>query len=399
MSKPLPIHRIPPLIFAMTFVIISGIDIYVPISPQLAEVFQVSDATMKFSFILGPLGCCIMGIPFGYLSDRRGRRPLMFLGIALYLIGSLACAFSHNMESFFIGRAIQAAGVGGIGVVNGAILADLFRGITLGRHMATFGALVPITFSIAPILGAQIEHYLGWRAIFYFLFLAMCIVATPFLVFVPETSSKSKELKRLIPGLWELFTCRLTSTLAITHSAPITVAALFTVSGPFLYQQVYGFTSIGFSLIQAIPVGAQFFGALVYGRTVQKYGLAGCMRIGAKGVTLFIFACGLVLLGLIPPDPYYAVAIICLFSCVATFIISSAATLLLDHSPQDKGLTVSFLTLGKNIILAILVAVASMSPHNSAYPMLLWMFCIASVVLMLVLSCLRDIPKVAGAKV
>lgn len=391
MSKQPNTWLVPPLVFLLTFVIICGIDIYVPIAPQLASVFAVSDSYMKLTLLLGPLASCIAGIPFGYASDRWGRRPFLLLGIGLFILGALICGSCQGFAGFLIGRAIQSLGVGGLGVLCGAIFADLFTGVALARYMAIYGTLFPITFSLAPIIGAQIDAHFGWRAIFVFLVGLMTLTGLAFWRFFPETVKGDTELGPVLPRFRELCSSPWICLLVMTHSIPVTITALFTVSGPFLYQQAFGFTPIAFSFIQAVPVAAQFLGALACSQLVTRIGLAGCFHIGLRGAAAFAVASLAMLLGLIPPNPYLAVAMICIYSCVAPFVVTTAATLVLDHSPYDKGLTVSFISLVKNGVLSGVVTLGSVSSHGSLAPMMTWMLAVATMVIILVILSLRQL--------
>lgn len=368
------------LVFAMTVVMISSLDIYVPVAPDLARIFGVSDHMIKLTFLLGPLGSCLIGIPFGYLSDRKGRAPVVVISLILFQVGTLLLALSPNMTVFFVGRALQSLGAGGLSIMGGAILADLFHGVTLAKYMGIYSAIFPLAFALAPIVGAQLYVHFGWRSIFLFLFAAMGVIGPLFYRHLPESKTQPKEKK----GVFSLFKSKGMRLLILANTLPGTVGAIFTVNSPFLYINVFHFDPSSFSMIQAIPIGIQCLGAVIYQRLVVTIGMRGSFNVGLITSGLFSLLSLLTLFKWIPQGPYNTIAILSLFSFGATFIMSTAGAIILDSSGEHKGLNVSLLNFIRNLLLAVIVTLASLVPNETVYPMLGAMLSIALIVMFLI---------------
>jgi MFS family permease len=104
-------------------------------------------------------------VPFGMLSDRWGRKPIITLGLILFAIGSVVAALSHSIEGVIVGRALQGAGAVGSTLI--ALVADLTRDEHRTKAMATIGMTIGISFSIAMVLGPVLNGWVHVNGIFW----------------------------------------------------------------------------------------------------------------------------------------------------------------------------------------------------------------------------------------
>jgi multidrug resistance protein len=106
----------------------------------------------------------IFQVPFGTLSDKIGRKPTILIGLLIFLVGSLLCAFSDNIYTLMAGRFLQGAGA--IGSVVTAMIADLVEEKTRGHAMAIMGGFIAMSFAFAMALGPVIASHYGISTIF-----------------------------------------------------------------------------------------------------------------------------------------------------------------------------------------------------------------------------------------
>lgn len=99
----------------------------------------------------------IFQVPFGSMSDKIGRKPTLLVGLIIFLIGSIICAYSTDIYTLMIGRFLQGAGA--IGSVITAMISDLVEEEVRGKAMALMGGSIAISFAIAmgvgPVIGAS----------------------------------------------------------------------------------------------------------------------------------------------------------------------------------------------------------------------------------------------------
>lgn len=114
----------------------------------------------------------LLQVPFGWLSDRWGRKPVITLGLLVFAAGSVVAALSHSIAGVILGRAIQGAGAVPAAVM--ALASDLTREQQRLKAMAVIGMTIGAAFVLSMALGPVLQNFLGVPGIFY---LIACLAA------------------------------------------------------------------------------------------------------------------------------------------------------------------------------------------------------------------------------
>jgi len=107
----------------------------------------------------------LLQIPFGMMSDRFGRKPVIAAGMLLFAIGSVIAAMSTSIEGVLLGRVIQ--GSGAVAAAITALLADLTRDEHRTKAMATIGMTIGVSFAVSMALGPILNTWIGVDGIFW----------------------------------------------------------------------------------------------------------------------------------------------------------------------------------------------------------------------------------------
>ena len=185
-------HRAMPLLIALLVTIGPlSIDMYLPSIPAMADALSTNEGSVQLSLMTFFIGLMLGQLLYGPFSDKFGRKPMIYLGLSIFIMGSIACAFSQNVSQLQWIRFVQGLG-GSIGMVIAfAIIKDLYHGPMMGKMMSMVLAILGLSSVVAPLIGDGLQHLGSWRMIFYFLASYATLILILVIFFLPESSPKN----------------------------------------------------------------------------------------------------------------------------------------------------------------------------------------------------------------
>lgn len=247
-------------------------DIYLPALPEMVGVLNTTQAMTNLSLSLFFVFYAFGILLWGALSDKYGRKPMLFIGLVIYILASFACAYSQSVEQLIGSRILQAIGGSAATAVATALVKDLYGGAQRARVLAIVMSMVIVAPMVAPVIGAFLLKYASWRAIFVLLagVGGMGIVSAFFLqeTVVPDPSrSVLYTLGRPIAILQN----RSLSILLLLFSSTTLALMAYLASASYIYIKYYHLSEQKFSFFFALNAFAAMFGPIIYLRLAKRF--------------------------------------------------------------------------------------------------------------------------------
>ena len=218
-----------------------GLFLLLPVFAVAALGVVGGDDPARVGLALGMYGLtqACMQIPFGLASDRWGRRPVVLVGLLLFVLGSVICALSNDIFWITIGRAIQ--GSGAISAAITAWLADATRPEVRTRAMAMVGGSIGLSFALALVAAPLIVGAGGLSGLFWSIALlgVVCLLVARFVVPVVPLAAKPAQPARAMQVFTHTDLLRLNFGVFCLHLIQV---AMFVVIPP-LFIKLGGFSS------------------------------------------------------------------------------------------------------------------------------------------------------------
>ncbi|WP_088345436.1 MULTISPECIES: multidrug effflux MFS transporter [Rhodomicrobium] len=231
---------------------------------------------------------------FGPLSDRFGRKGPLYLGLALFAIGSVAATLAESATAMFAARVLQGFGAAAPRILAIAIVRDRFAGRRMARVMS-FVMMVFIAMPIlAPSIGQAVMLAAPWRAIFAVLLLACLIILVWSWLRLAETHAAGYRLPlspaRLFEAIRAIITQRQTAGYAIAFGFIFGILLSYVASAEQIFVVVYGLGT-SFPIVFGAIASAMIVASLINARLVERIGMR---RVSHVSLLALATACGIV---------------------------------------------------------------------------------------------------------
>lgn len=257
-------------------------DIYLPAMPAMAEALQ-GDIELTITGFL--LGFTLAQLIWGPVSDRIGRKTPLFIGMALFIIGSAGCALSTSLEQVVFWRIFQAFGACTGPMLARAMIRDLFARTRAAQMLSTLVIIMAIAPIIGPLLGGQIIRVGSWHLIFWLL-AVIGILMLLALLWLPETLPAEKRVHTSVGGALNNYRQLLMQWTFMRYTLCLTfyyVAAYAFITGsPAVYIRYYGVAPQQYGWLFAINILGVMAMSAVNRRLVQRYALDTLLKVAAS---------------------------------------------------------------------------------------------------------------------
>ena len=280
----------------------------------------------------------------GSLSDRFGRRPLLLLGLGIFLMGTLVCAAAGSILGLQVGRMVQGFGSACLVVVGRASLRDTTSGPELARAMALTSAIFAIGPIIAPITGVLLMAAGGWRAVFAGIIVAIGGLLAAAVFGYRETNMAPDQLAldpaRLRASVSRIITHPQSSMFLLTAATLQFTMVSMVSNSPRLFKSQFGIEGAAYALLFALSAIGIVIGQLINHRLIGRLGVLTATRLAAGLLAVDAASIALATSINMQSLPLF-LGQLALFSAGYLVIMSNAASLVLEPHREIAGLTAS----------------------------------------------------------
>lgn len=252
-------------------------DIYTPSFPEMVTYFRTNEDAIQRLLSMNFLGLCVSSLFFGPASDAYGRRKILCLGLAIFMLGSIGCALTSSFEWMIGWRFFQGIGCGSIVSAGMATFFDIYPPESSSRLVSFCNGAVGGMMALAPLIGNWISIHYGWRTNFYVIALLATLAFVSVYLFIKETLPKEKRTPLNLANIVKNYTSVLTNFPFLAHtliwSLMFSVVIVFIANLSLIFIDYLHVPHEAFGFYQTAIMGAFFIGSMSGTYIIKAQGL------------------------------------------------------------------------------------------------------------------------------
>jgi MFS transporter, DHA1 family, multidrug resistance protein len=339
-----------------------AIDMYLPAFPAIARDLQVDVSAVQMSLMSFFVAVAMCQIVYGPLADRFGRKPPLYAGLSLFVLGGIGCSFAQSAEALIASRFLQGVGACATMVIPRAIIRDLHTGHEAARLMATTMLVFSVSPILAPLAGSALTEFFNWRIIFWAIALIGIGALAVVLFLLPETRQESED-RRGIAQAFDTYKSLLKDRhfLGLAFIGGFSQASFFAylAGSSVIFIEHFGLTPSAYSMVFASNAIA-FIGSAQFNSVfMRRFGAEKVVRTAIAAFAALVSL--LFILTMIGLDNAYVLwgLLFLSFGCLGFVIPSTAVLALEDHGPVagTASALMGTLQLSTGAVMIVLVSV------------------------------------------
>jgi len=220
-----------------------SIDMYLPGFPEIAKDLHTTVARVSLSLSGFFIGISAGQLLYGPLLDRFGRKKPLYIGLTVYIIASIGCAYATTIDALIILRFVQAVGSCAAAVASIAMVRDLFPLNENAKVFALLMLVVGVSPMIAPTVGGYVTTAFGWHSVFIVLMLLGLVNLLASIFGLPDSYQPDPAIslkpKPIITNFLAVLREPQFYTYALTGSVAFAGLFAYVAGSPLLFMDIY----------------------------------------------------------------------------------------------------------------------------------------------------------------
>ncbi|WP_404427647.1 Bcr/CflA family multidrug efflux MFS transporter [Ureibacillus chungkukjangi] len=348
-----------------------SMDMYLPALPTLASDLNTSASAVQLSLMFCLLGLALGQLISGPLSDAHGRRKPLIIGMTVFIVASILCAFTSSIVVLCLLRLIQGlAGATGI-VISRAIVRDYYTGYEMTKFFALLMLVNSIAPIIAPTVGGQVLRFTSWQGIFVILSIIGAGILLGVIFKLKESLPFEKRqtggIKQTVLSMGMMLKDRVFMGYCLASGFVFAGMFAYISGSPFVLQDIYGISPQAFGLVFAINSIGIVTASQISSRLSRTVGEKKLLIFGLSQA----FLAGLALFIMIQLDLGLIGILIPLFFVVSSvgLVAPASTSLAMQRQGKNAGSASAFIGLAQMGLGAIATPLVGLGGSLTAIPM------------------------------
>ncbi|MGO4000597.1 multidrug effflux MFS transporter [Pseudomonas fluorescens] len=254
-----------------------AIDFYLPAFPAMAAAFGTDEQHVQLTLAAYFLGLSIGQLAYGPVADRFGRRIPLLIGVGLFTLASLVCAFAPSLDWLIAARFVQALGGCAGMVISRAVVSDKCDAVGSAKVFSQLMLVMGLAPILAPMLGGLLVNLHGWQSIFIALTVFSAAAGLAVAMGLPE-SMPANQPRQPLSGALRQYGRLLSDKVYLGHALTggIAIAGMFSyiAGSPFVFIKLYGVPAEHFGWLFGVNAAGFILVAQINARLLSRRGPA-----------------------------------------------------------------------------------------------------------------------------
>lgn len=269
-----------------------SIDMYLPAFQAIAVDLGTTTARVGQTLTTFFAGIAIGQLLYGPLLDRFGRKRPLQIGLVIYILSCLACAWALTVDQLMMARGLMALGGCAGMVASRAVVRDSVPPAMIARVFSMLMLVTGLAPMVAPTIGGFLLQEAGWRSIFHVLAMigGVMLVATATLPATVRGADPSVSLrpKAVLGTYWSVLRNGFFLRHAVGGAAALAIMFAYIAGSPFVFMELYGLSAVTYGQVFGANALALTLGGQLNAYCLRTRSAASMLRISVVAVALAV---------------------------------------------------------------------------------------------------------------